>query len=169
MLRRLMDRLRRQPPRWWWSSPSALQVFTDGSSAALPGKAGGWAFVVVKSDQAILTGTGGERASTSTRMELQAALSGLEAVLSRGWHQEGPVELVSDSKMALDVANGSDVPTRDAALCGALRAACLSAGASTQWVRGHSGVAWNERVDLLAREAKHRMLPARLRRRVQSR
>src|SRR5262249_22710997 len=100
MLRRLMDRLKRKRasrPRLW-SAPCALRVFTDGSSAALRGRAGGWAFVVVKGEQAgeqaaILTGTGGERASTSTRMELRAALSGLEAVLSRGWHLSGAVEL----------------------------------------------------------------------------
>jgi ribonuclease HI len=89
-------------------------------------------------------------------MELEAALGGLRAVIERGW---SGVELISDSSIALDIAAGRFLPKRHGALAVALREVAVAAGATTRWVRAHSGHRWNEVVDSLAREARRQPSP----------
>jgi ribonuclease HI len=110
--------------------------------------------MVVRDDRVLLTRSGRAAVTTSLVMELQAALSALEAVISRGWHEGQQVELISDSSIALDIAAGKFMPKRHVELATALRAAAVRAVATTRWVRAHSGHRWNEAVDYLAREAK---------------
>jgi ribonuclease HI len=140
----------------------ALSIYCDGASHDRGGWPGGWAFAVVREGAAVLTSSGAFPSTTNNQMELHAALSGLRAVLERGWHVGRAVELVSDSRVTLDIAKGSWVPRKPDAVAVALRAACVEAGASTRWVRGHSGDAWNERVDALAAEARQSLVPARV-------
>ena len=144
-----------------------LSIFCDGSSHSRGGLPGGWAFILVEEDQALVTRSGGEKSTTNNRMELRAALLGLREVISRGG--AGEVELVSDSRFTLDIANGSYLPTRYLAEARALRAAALEAKAKTRWVRGHSGDRWNERVDALAHEAKQALVPARVKKKAERR
>jgi ribonuclease HI len=131
-----------------------LEVYADGSAEGLVGKPGGWAFMVVRDDEVLLSKSGGSASTTSLVMELQAALRGLTEVTERGWHLEQTVELISDSSIALDIATGRFLPKRPLELALALRAASVKAGATTRWVRAHSGHRWNEAVDALAREAR---------------
>lgn len=131
-----------------------LEVHCDGSGEARVGQPGGWAFVVVRDDQLLAEGSGGAKVTTSLVMELQAATHGLRAVVKRGWHQQHVVELISDSSIALDVAAGRFVPKTHVKEARALRALAVIADAKTRWVRGHSGVLWNERVDAAAAAAK---------------
>ena len=133
-----------------------LEVHCDGSGEARTGRPGGWAFVVVRDEQVLAEGSGGAKVTTSLVMELEAALAGLRAVVKRGWHREHVVELISDSSIALDVAAGRFVPKTHVVLAQALRDLAITADAKTRWVRGHSGVRWNERVDAAAEEAKRR-------------
>jgi ribonuclease HI len=133
-----------------------LSVYCDGSAEERVGRPGGWAFLVVRRDRVLASKSGASRSTTCLVMELEAALSGLNEVLARGWHLGHRVELVSDSSIALDVAAGRFVPKPQAALARALRQAALEAKASTRWVRGHSGSRWNEAADALADEAKRR-------------
>ena len=131
-----------------------LQVHCDGSGEARVGQPGGWAFVVVRDDQVLAEGSGRAAVTTSLVMELKAALHGLRAVVAHGWHRDHLVELISDSSIALEVAAGKFVPKTQAALAHDLREAAIAADARTRWVRGHSGVSWNERVDAAAEAAK---------------
>lgn len=133
-----------------------LQVHCDGSGEARAGQPGGWAFVVVRDEQLLARGSGGAKVTTSLAMELQAALAGLRAVVKRGWHRGQIVELISDSSIALEVAAGRFVPRTHGPLAQRLRDAAIAADAKTRWVRGHSGVTWNERVDAAAEVAKKR-------------
>lgn len=146
------------------SAAPLLSVYCDGSAHGRAGLPGGWAFAVVLSQQLLLEGSGGERITTSNAMELQAVLQGLEAVRVGGWYREHPVELVSDSRVALEVASGLHVPVHLEALVRSVREVFLEVGARTRWIRGHSGEAWNDRVDALAHEAKQALVPMRVRR-----
>jgi ribonuclease HI len=134
-----------------------LEVYTDGSAEERVGKPGGWAFVVVRSEEVLLTSNGGSKSTTSLVMELEAALAGLRAVVSRGWHLVNVVELISDSSIALDIAAGRFMPKKHVELATRLRETAREAKASTRWVRAHSGHRWNEVVDVLAHEAKRRV------------
>lgn len=179
--RRLLQRLLTVGSRgsWWrgwctslWPArtaprnlPEVLSVYTDGSSDGQPGRAGGWAYVIVRRGSVLLEGAGADASTTSSSMELRAAHEGLSAVLSRGWHKGAIVELVSDSRVTLDVACGAYLPATDVSLAKALRQACIDASARTRWVKGHSGDMWNEQVDALAETAKQTRLPARVRKR----
>ena len=143
-----------------------LSIFCDGSSHSRGGLPGGWAFIVVKDGVALVTRTGGERSTTNNLMELRAALLGLNEVIALGG---GEVELVSDSRFTLDIANGSYLPAKHLAEARALREAALEAKARTRWIRGHSGDRWNEAVDALAHEAKQAFVPAKVKRRAERR
>ena len=131
-----------------------LEVYCDGSAEERVGKPGGWAFVIVREDSVLLEKSGRSPSTTSLLMELEAARSALEAVISNGWHLNHTIELISDSSIALDIAAGKFLPKRHVPLAEALRAIALVAGARTRWVRAHSGHRWNERVDLAAARAK---------------
>ena len=62
-----------------------LEVWTDGACSGNPGP-GGWAWAIAGRPAA----SGGERATTNQRMEIQAALEAVRAL-------EGPLVVVSDS------------------------------------------------------------------------
>ncbi|MBL9037329.1 MAG: hypothetical protein JNG84_02335 [Archangium sp.] len=146
-----------------------LSVYTDGSAherACLPG---GWAFAVVRADELLAERCGGERSTTNNVMELHAALAGLREVQARGWHVGETVELVSDSRVTLDVAAGVWRARRDVELSEAVRAAFLALGAQARWVRGHSDDRWNDYVDGLAHEAKQALVPERVKARAAAR
>jgi ribonuclease HI len=132
-----------------------VSIYCDGAAHERAGLPGGWAFAVIRGEEKVLSRTGHAAATTNNVMEVTAALRGLRAVIERRWHR-GPVELVSDSRIALDIANGSWLPKRPVERDFELRAACLRAKATTRWVRGHSGEKWNEHVDALAAAARDR-------------
>ena len=132
-------------------------MFTDGACSGNPGP-GGWGVI-------LLSGThrkelsGGEAMTTNNRMELLAAISGLEAL-------RGPsrVELHTDSMYLRDgitkwihgwKRNGwrtSDKkPVKNAELWQQLEAATKRHEIDWHWVRGHAGHDENERADELAR------------------
>jgi ribonuclease HI len=125
--------------------------------------------VVLREGAVLRTQTGGAPRTSNNLMELEAALRGLQAVLAEGLHLGAAVELVSDSKVALDAAAGLGAPRHAQALAAALRQACLLANAQVRWVKGHAGDAWNTHVDALARQACLSLVPARVKRRAAAR
>lgn len=123
----------------------SLLVYCDGSSTERSGRAGGWAFVLVRDGIELCTGSGGAKATTNNLMELEAARAGLSA--ARELRLEGEaIELVTDSRYVLEHLGEQGVGAR--------------------WVRGHSGERWNERADALAHEAKQAFVPAKVKRRL---
>jgi ribonuclease HI len=70
-----------------------VQLFTDGACSGNPGP-GGWAYILKHpASGKIVEASGGEAESTNNRMELQALISGLEALKRRT-----EVEVVTDSE-----------------------------------------------------------------------
>jgi len=136
-----------------------VEIFTDGACLGNPGP-GGWAALLrYKTTEKELSG--GEADTTNNRMELMAAIHGLEA-LRRAAH----VRVTTDSqyvKQGIElwlpkwIANGwrtSDKkPVKNKDLWERLAAAAAAHRVEWHWTRGHSGHAENEQVDKLARQA----------------
>lgn len=133
-----------------------LELFCDGSGEARVGRPGGWAFLAVRNDELVHSGHGAAAKTTSLVMELEAVSAALRTALAEGWHVAHEVVVVSDSRIALEVADGLFMPRPVAyrAQAEALRALAVATGARTKWVRGHAGHRWNEQVDALAHRAK---------------
>ena len=141
-----------------------LHAWTDGACSGNPGP-GGWGVLMRALDGETVVKerelSGGEAATTNNRMELMAAIAGLEAL-----KRPCEVVLTTDSQyvkrgveewMARWRANGwrtSDrQPVKNRDLWERLSAALASHQVRWHWVRGHAGHAENERVDTLARAA----------------
>lgn len=133
-----------------------VQIYTDGACRGNPGN-GGWGVVLVwgKYEREL---SGGERDTTNNRMELMAAISGLEALRER-CH----VTLYSDSKYLVDAFNKEWVTSWEKAgwrrgrdelknpdLWKRLVELVNSHEVEFVWVKGHNGHDYNERCDTLA-------------------
>ena len=134
----------------------SVTIFTDGACKGNPGP-GGWG-ALIRSGAREKELSGGEPVSTNNRMELMAAIEGLNA-LSRPCR----VDLVTDSTYVRDGItrwihgwrrNGwktSDrKPVKNAELWQALLTASEPHRVTWKWVKGHSGHIENDRVDALA-------------------
>ncbi len=131
-----------------------LELYCDGSAGERVGRPGGWAFLAVAHDEVLLSQTGNSPRTTSLLMELEAALTGLQEIISRQWHHKHAITVVSDCSIILDIAAGRFMPRKYVELAQSLYAAAAEAQAQTAWVRAHSGHRWNEAVDALAHQAK---------------
>jgi ribonuclease HI len=137
---------------------STVEIFTDGACLGNPGP-GGWAALLRwRGEERELAG--GEAATTNNRMELMAAIQGLE-VLKRPSH----VVLTTDSTYVRDgitrwiagwQRNGwktaAKKPVKNVDLWQRLNAAIAGHNVEWRWVKGHAGHDENERVDKLAGE-----------------
>lgn len=135
-----------------------VQIYTDGACSGNPGP-GGWG-VILRFGEQEKELKGGERDTTNNRMELMAAISGLEAL-----KKPAVVDLTTDSQYVRQgitswifnwKKNGwrtSDrKPVKNVDLWQRLDAALRQHEVRWHWVKGHAGHAENERVDQLARE-----------------
>jgi len=134
-----------------------VDLFTDGACSGNPGP-GGWGVVLIwRGEEKELFG--GEADTTNNRMELMAAIQGLEA-LSR----DAKVAVHTDSKYLRDgitqwimkwKKNGwktaAKKPVKNVDLWQRLEAALEGHEVEWHWIKGHSGHPENERADELAR------------------
>jgi ribonuclease HI len=136
-----------------------VEVFTDGACLGNPGP-GGWA-ALLRFGAREKKLVGAEADTTNNRMELMAAIAGIEAL-----KRACAVVVTTDSQyvrrgveewMPRWKANGwktSDKrPVKNRDLWERLDAALASHEVRWRWVKGHAGHEENERVDVLAREA----------------
>ncbi len=135
----------------------AVDLFTDGACSGNPGP-GGWGVVMRwRGEEKELYGF--EADTTNNRMELMAAIRGLEA-LNRGVR----VNVHTDSKYLRDgitrwiggwKKNGwktaARKPVKNVDLWRRLEAALEGHQAQWLWIKGHSGHPENDRADALAR------------------
>ena len=141
------------------ANPSAVEIFTDGACLGNPGP-GGWAALLRWRDEEREL-AGGEPATTNNRMELMAAIRGLEAL-----KRPSRVVLTTDSTYVRDgitrwVAgwqrNGwktaAKKPVKNVDLWQRLNAAVSGHDVEWRWVKGHAGHDENERCDELAVQA----------------
>jgi ribonuclease HI len=140
-----------------------VNIYTDGGCARNPGGPGGYGAILVHGETRREL-SGGFRGSTNNRMELMAAIAGLEALKApcvvtvcsdsqyvvngmakgwaenwrrKGWRMPGP--------------DGGTRPNVD--LWQRLLGLCRTHQVTFAWVRGHNGHPENERCDVLAGEA----------------
>ena len=136
-----------------------VTIHTDGSCLSNPGP-GGWAVILQWRDN-VREIIGCEQDTTNNRMELKAAIMGLNAVT-----RAMPIELHTDSRYVLDgvknwiprwKANGwktaSKKPVANQDLWQILDEAVSRHHVTWHWVKGHAGNELNERCDQLARGA----------------
>jgi len=136
-----------------------IEVLTDGACSGNPGP-GGWA-AILRSGKHEKEISGGEAATTNNRMELTAAIRGLETL-----KKPSQVVVYTDSRYVMDGVtrwmprwklNGwrttDRKPVKNDDLWRALETAAGRHRVRWKWVAGHSGHAENERADALARAA----------------
>ncbi len=134
-----------------------VEIFTDGACSGNPG-AGGWG-VVLRFGVHEKELSGGEAQTTNNRMELTAAIRGLEAL-----KEPCCVRLVTDSKYVADgitkgwarswQKNGwrkaDKKPALNVDLWERLLELIDTHEVTIDWVKGHAGHPENERCDILA-------------------
>ncbi len=142
--------------------PAEVEIFTDGACRGNPGP-GGWA-AILRHRGVEKELTGFDPATTNNRMEMMAAISGLEAL-----KRPCRVRLYSDSQYLRDGITkwihawkvrgwrtADKKPVKNVDLWQRLDAAAASHQVAWEWVRGHAGHPENERADALARAAATR-------------
>ncbi|RVU34330.1 ribonuclease HI [Rheinheimera riviphila] len=136
-----------------------VAIFTDGSCLGNPGP-GGYG-VVLKYNQHLKELAGGFKLTTNNRMELMAAIIGLESL-----KEDCSVVLTTDSQyVRLGITQwlknwkrnnwrtSQKEPVKNKDLWQRLDAASSRHHIDWQWVKGHAGHPENERCDELARVA----------------
>jgi ribonuclease HI len=139
-----------------------VELYTDGACSGNPGP-GGWAYILKHpASGKEREGSGGEKLTTNNRMELMAAIQGLEAL-----SKPSIVELYSDSQYVLNglrewikswKARGwktaDKKPVKNQELWEELDALAQRHTVTFHWIRGHNEHPENERADKLAVEAR---------------
>lgn len=147
-------------------SPTRIEIYTDGSAIPNPGR-GGYGGVLVRKDQTDTIikqvefwGASPDTTTTNIRMEMTAALRGLQKV---GAKTAEPITVLCDCNQiprgmnewlpgwkakGWRKAKGGQVENRD--LWEKLIAEAEGRNVTWQWVRGHNGTDLNEQADRLA-------------------
>ena len=123
---------------------SALNIYTDGSCSDNPGP-GGWAAIVLSDNDEPLRLSGHDPKTTNNRMELTAAIKGLEAA-----PPGSEVTLFSDSEYLVKTMTRNWKRNVNKDLWEQLDSLSASRQVAWKWVRGHAGNNWNEEADRLA-------------------
>jgi ribonuclease HI len=136
-----------------------IEIYTDGACRGNPGP-GGWA-VLLKKGEHEREISGAEALTTNNRMELTAVIRALEA-LKRPVHanlytdseyvRRGVREWLPEWK-SRGWLTAARKPVKNQDLWEQLDRLIVGHDIDWHWVRGHSGVAGNERVDRLANAA----------------
>jgi len=141
-----------------------VKIYSDGACRGNPGPGGWGTLLFYNGHEKELYGA--EQDTTNNRMELMAAIMGLESLT-----QPCQVSITTDSQY---VRNGitqwlenwkrnnwktaAKKPVKNQDLWQRLDKACTHHAIEWHWVKGHSGHAENERVDQLANRAIDEML-----------
>ena len=143
-----------------------VQIYTDGSARGNPDGPGGYGTVLhytdAKGELHVREYSQGYVRTTNNRMELMAAIVGLEAL-----NRPCEVELYSDSQYLVNAFNqrwienwqkknwkrGKNEPVKNIDLWQRLLKAKEPHNVTFNWVKGHNGHPQNERCDTLATSA----------------
>ncbi len=143
-----------------------VQIYTDGAARGNPDGPGGYGTILSYVDnngqEHIREFSQGYKKTTNNRMELMAAIAGLEALT-----KPCNVELYSDSQYVIKAFNdhwldgwikkgwkrGKNEPVKNVDLWKRLLDATKPHNITFIWVKGHDGHEQNERCDFLATSA----------------
>ena len=145
-----------------------VELYTDGSCSGNPGPGGWGAILRFRGLEKELSG--GERETTNNRMELIAAIRGLEAL-----KEPCRVALYTDSQYIANAINqhwlvnwkkrgwkkADKSPVLNRELWEALDAQLSRHDVTFHWVKGHADNAYNNRCDALAVAQTRKMQSAR--------
>ena len=134
-----------------------VELYTDGACRGNPGNGGWGAILVYQGKEKELSG--GEEITTNNRMELMAAIAGMEAL-----KEPCQIVLTSDSKYLTDAINkgwleawkkngwrkSDKSAVLNVELWQRIDALINVHRVEFVWVRGHAGHPYNERCDALA-------------------
>ena len=143
-----------------------IKIYTDGACVGNPGP-GGWAAIVIN-DREKKELFGGEKLTTNNRMELTAAIKGLEycdkqekkqlslkeikIYTDSGYLKEGITSWISNwEKNNWKTSDKKNVKNVD--LWKKLKDLTKSKQIEWYWIKGHSGDPMNDLADKLAKEA----------------
>ncbi|CAK0777494.1 ribonuclease HI [Gammaproteobacteria bacterium] len=144
-----------------------VEIYSDGACRGNPGP-GGWA-AVLRYQEHEKRLSGAERHTTNNRMELMAAIQGLEALrrpsrvclyTDSQYVQKGITQWVANWKRNGWRTKGSG-PVKNVDLWLRLDTVCTLHQVDWRWVRGHSGNSGNELVDQIANTAIDEMLKSK--------
>jgi ribonuclease HI len=140
-------------------SETLVELFVDGACSGNPGPGGWGAILRWRGHEKELSG--GAPETTNHRMELTAAIEGLNAL-----RRPAQVRVTTDSTYVRDGITrwlkdwkrrgwktADRKPVKNEDLWRALEDAAARHAVTWHWVRGHAGHAENERADALARAA----------------
>jgi len=138
---------------------STVEIYTDGACRGNPGP-GGWG-ATLEMGEHFRELSGAEAMTTNNRMELMAVISAIEAL-----KRPVPIKLYTDSEYvrrgitewlkswkARGWKTADRKPVKNQDLWERLDAIASRHEIEWHWVKGHSGVPGNERVDRLANAA----------------
>jgi ribonuclease HI len=143
-----------------------VSIYTDGSARGNPDGPGGYGSILVYVDsmgnEHQREYSAGYKKTTNNRMELMAAIAGLEALT-----KPCEVHLYSDSQYVVKAFNehwlegwikkgwkrGKNEPVKNTDLWKRLLKAMEPHTVTYHWVKGHNGHPMNERCDILATTA----------------
>jgi ribonuclease HI len=138
---------------------SLVEIYTDGACRGNPGP-GGWGALLTAGEH-VKELSGAEVLTTNNRMELTAVIRALEALkrpsqvrifTDSEYVRKGITEWVKSWKVrGWKTADRKPVKNQD--LWERLDALAAGHQIEWRWVKGHSGIPGNERVDRLANEA----------------
>ena len=134
-----------------------VELYTDGACRGNPGR-GGWGAILVYGEREKEL-SGGEALTTNNRMELMAAIAGMEAL-----KEPCEITLTSDSKYLVDAINkgwltswkskgwkkADKSPVLNVELWQRIDALLEMHKVTFIWVHGHTGHPYHERCDALA-------------------
>ena len=133
-----------------------IEIFTDGACRGNPGL-GGWG-ALVRRDGEENSLWGGERDTTNNRMEMEAAIKGLESII-----ESSNITITTDSNYLKDGITqwlegwkkrgwktAAKKPVKNQDLWMRLDELSQFHNVNWKWVKGHSGHRENEIADLLA-------------------
>lgn len=136
-----------------------VEIYTDGACRGNPGP-GGWAATLELGDR-FRELSGAEAATTNNRMELTAVIRALEALkrpsqlrihTDSEYVRRGITEWIENWKKR-GWRTAAKEPVKNQDLWEQLDALAAVHDIEWRWVKGHSGVPGNERVDALANAA----------------
>jgi ribonuclease HI len=147
------------PPAASPKQPETVEIYTDGACRGNPGPGGWGAILRARGQEKEISGA--ESQTTNNRMELQAAISALQALkrpvdvrlyTDSQYLRNGVLSWLSQWKLR-GWRTADKRPVKNQDLWQALEAEVAKHRIEWHWVKGHSGHPENERADALANAA----------------